>query len=307
LHLAWWFPVSLAILPGAILGWRKVVRPREIEFADILPLCWMGIGFLPLLFLGERQDYYSFSMWTGFALFAASAWDRLSRQHRLCGIGLVAVASAIALVLAVFLPRIVNSASDWKELSERATAWQTFTNIPGETWLGFRLMLALAAGALLVGAIAAFCLAVKERGRAALIILLAAMIPLGLGSIDGVAQVAPFFSLAKAATYLNDRVGETGGVYYEGPLHAGSSLVFYLNRRFYLVNQRTDPFTENLGAGGLYVTEDSVLDRWRGSEPVFLIIEQDRVPHWQQLITDRVHIYHQVTTCGTYVVLSNQL
>jgi hypothetical protein len=130
---------------------------------------------------------------------------------------------------------------------------------------------------------------------------------LGLASIEGVARVAPYFSLANAAIYLNDRLGERGEVYYEGSLHAGSSLLFYLNRRFFLVNQAVDPFMQSFGANDLQASEQSVLSHWNEADPIFLIVEQSRVPYWQRLITERVHIYHQVTTCGTYVVLSNQL
>jgi len=54
LHLAWWFPWSMALLPGIILAWRRVLRPREISFADGLLFCWMGVIFVPLLFLGQR-------------------------------------------------------------------------------------------------------------------------------------------------------------------------------------------------------------------------------------------------------------
>ena len=129
----------------------------------------------------------------------------------------------------------------------------------------------------------------------------------GVASIDGVARVAPYFSLASAASYLEGRIGETGDVYYEGSLHVGSSLVFYLNRKFYLVNQTPDAFSQKFGPEAIYATEASVIDRWSSTDPVFLIVEQSRVPHWQALITERVHIYHQVTACGTYVVLSNQL
>ena len=49
------------------------------------------------------------------------------------------------------------------------------------------------------------------------------------------------------------------------------------------------------------------LARFVSERTVVVIVEQDRIPHWQKLLTDRFHIYHQVTTCGTYVVLSNQL
>ena len=39
MHLAWWFPWSMALLAGVIFAWRRVVRPHEINFAHALPLC----------------------------------------------------------------------------------------------------------------------------------------------------------------------------------------------------------------------------------------------------------------------------
>src|SRR5437773_11568885 len=100
MHLAWWFPWSIALLPGLIFAWRRVIRPREIEFSDTLSLCWMGIVFVPLLFLGQRQDYYSMSMWSALALWAAVAWDRMLRGWRAVGAVAVSLVGIISLALA---------------------------------------------------------------------------------------------------------------------------------------------------------------------------------------------------------------
>jgi len=55
------------------------------------------------------------------------------------------------------------------------------------------------------------------------------------------------------------------------------------------------------------VNEDAVLQKWAEPDAVYLIVEQSRADYWKQLLTSRFHIYHQVTTSGTYVVLGNQL
>jgi hypothetical protein len=55
------------------------------------------------------------------------------------------------------------------------------------------------------------------------------------------------------------------------------------------------------------VTEQAVLEKWAGPNAVYLIVEQSRADYWKQLLISRFHVYHQVTTSGTYVVLGNQL
>ncbi|MEO5722099.1 MAG: glycosyltransferase family 39 protein, partial [Chthoniobacterales bacterium] len=98
-HFLWWFPALLLVLPGVVFEWRKVFRPHDRDLVDVLPLCWMAVGFLPLLVLAGRQDFDSMNMWSAFALFAATAWDRLSRPLRLAGLALVIAAGAVLITM----------------------------------------------------------------------------------------------------------------------------------------------------------------------------------------------------------------
>ena len=272
------------MLPGLLFAPRKIIRPHEITFAEALPLCWMTVGFLPLLLSGHQSAYTSMSMWSAFALWAALVWERTPRALRTAGLAFLVVAGGTTGVIALFSPG-------------------TF----GDGVLPAVHLIKIASVALAVFALAGIYFAATRRSEIALFLVLVSMIPVGLCLIESASRMASSFSLAGAARFLNSHLGEHGQVLYEGSLHDGSSLTFYLNRKFFLVNQEPDFFDRSEAARGKYLDEHFVLEAWTRSDPLYLIIRKDRVPHWQDLITGRVHIYHQVTTCGPYVVVSNQL
>jgi 4-amino-4-deoxy-L-arabinose transferase-like glycosyltransferase len=309
MHLAWWFPWSIALLPGLVFAWRRVMRPNDIDFADALPLCWMGVVFVPLLFLGQRQDYYSMSMWGAFALWAAVVWDRMPQRWRIAGaigvclFGVISAAAAFFLLGAV---RVLNG--NWGTMDARWTAWKALHDMPVSAWLALRPLVAITGGSLVLFSLLALYLVFKRRTKLAAVALAASMVPCGLSMIDGVARAAPYFSLADVARFLNPRLDAGGDTIFEGPLDESSSLIFYLNRKFLLVNQNRQRAAP-LGTPpvDIFLNEDAVLKKWSQPDAVYLIVEQSRADYWKQLLTSRFHVYHQVITSGTYVVLSNQL
>ena len=249
------------------------------------------------------------SMWSAFALWAAVAWDRTPQSMRTAGAIAVAVTGVILAGGALFVAPAARALNgNWGVMDARWTAWKALDDMPGSAWVALRPMLAITAVSFVFFSVVALYLIFKQREKLAAVALATAMIPAGLSMVIGVAKTAPYFSLADVARYLNPRLETGGHAMFEGPLDDSSSLIFYLNRKFFFVNQ--NPRKEapmGAPATDIFLNEQAVLDKWGQPDAVYLIVEQSRADYWKQQLISRFHVYHQVTRSGTYVVLSNQL
>jgi Dolichyl-phosphate-mannose-protein mannosyltransferase len=292
LLLAWWFPGLFLVLPGLIFTSRKILRPNESAIADALPVCWIGVGLLTSSFIGDKGLSAFTVVGPSFALIAACAWERMSRALRAAGVGLTLAVGLIVATAAWVRPSLVETC--------------LARSLNDSVWFSLRPLTQITIVALFVSALAAL-LAVRQRGEVMLVLALAAMVPVGFCLIESGARATPFLSLADPARYLNPRLGRSGEVVFEGPLRSGSSLCFYLEKNFFLLNQRPGPLEPDAESQAKYLDEHFLLEAWARSDPIYLIIDETRVSYWRNLIAQRVHIYHQVTTSGRRVVLSNQL
>src|ERR1700737_4183813 len=153
-------------------------------------------------------------------------------------------------------------------------------------------MVVVIAVSLIVASAIAVYAATKNRPRICMSLLGAAMVPIALSLADSVARMAPQFSLADAARFLESKSADKDAVVYEGELDDASSLVFYLHRHFYLMNEPPDDEMHVAGGTNVSINEDAILRHWGDPQGVFLIIEQDRVPSWHKPLRARFHIYH---------------
>jgi hypothetical protein len=144
----------------------------------------------------------------------------------------------------------------------------------------------------------------QTRETLAVAVLLVGFVPAGLAACDGSVRLGQYFSLASAANFLNLRLGENGEVLYEGPAPAASSLRFHLDRPFRIVGKSRKK-RDAAGPADHRLSRDEALEQMAAAHPVYLIIHKDRASYWQRRLTERFHIYHQVTTCGEHAVLNN--
>jgi hypothetical protein len=175
-------------------------------------------------------------------------------------------------------------------------------------WGHFVALLGIFGAAMLVAGAAATALTWQRRNFPALVVVSGAMVvPICLATA-GFTMMSAYFSLAKEARAINREITAEPGaiVACEALPHTASSLYYYLNARVHWVNA---PFAQDyaqrvLGEGRDYFLDDAALKAaWLSPHPVYLIIEQNRLAHWQSFLPPGARV---VNKSGTRLVLCNR-
>jgi len=285
------FPWLLVILPGVLFAFRRIVRRSEFDFNEALPIVWLGVAML-LTVLAPTVGS-SAVIWPAFAIVAARAWERTPDSLRIAGTSLVVLAGAVLLATTTWWLRNPALIVNYTFFSRNNIAASFIGSLAPAMWM--------TAGVLVILGGLAIYLLLRGRQEFALICLAIAMVPAGFAMLDTISRASSYFSLADLARFVNARADTGAELIYEGAPDDASSLRFYYQKNFLLANGPARDRSPNS------LDTPAVLEKWGGARSVYLIINQERVPDWKSILTERFHIYHQVMTCGRHVLLSNQL
>lgn len=294
LHLAWFFPWSLAA--GCALWQRRREAwetLRAMSWPAAVTASWIAVIGGSVMLTGERQDYYAMAMWPAFALTAAWLIEKASLRG-------AAVAAAVllgaALVAAITLPGWVP-ARETAAVAARATAWTALCNFDQSVWMSLRTTAVWALGG---GLLAALMAAAARNRRTATCALAASASCLGMGALAGTSLVSPYFSLAQAA----DQIPAGATIVYDGGIDTGSSLLVYTDAPVLLLNQDPDDdfIVRKFGIGrDRYVTTEQWVRLWQSAEcPLIFVTEERDLPEWE---TKLGGLPPPAARCGTQVIL----
>jgi 4-amino-4-deoxy-L-arabinose transferase-like glycosyltransferase len=323
-HFLFWMPWTL-ILPGSIYAVVRAVqfsRHRPHAFApqtlDILKLliCWGAVTMLSVAF-STRQDYYSMSCWGVVAAFLTLPWMsgefaflRLPRPYLLVPAILFALAGVFAIGFAGWIrPQLATLGEvTAAPISQRDTFYDAIAGISPALWAQFLYLLWIFGAALLATGIASSLLIWQRRFFPALLVFASAMGVTIYLAAAGFTTMSPYFSLAGEASAINGEIVAKPDaiVACEALPHTASSLLYYLNARIHWVNAPFDnQYAQRvLGQGrDYYWDEAGLLAAWHSAHPVYLIVEESRLAHWQNLLPPDARV---VNKSGTRLVLCNR-
>ncbi len=313
-HLLFWMPWPL-FLPALVSHLPAVRRSIRPDLAPVITLLvtWTVLVLVSVAF-STRQDYYSLACWGEIAILFALLWmsdsskSAITRTWLLIPSGMITAFAVVSIGFALVLPHYLSTASNTTApISQRDTFADAIAGIAPDLWMKCLPLLWVFSIALLIGG--AFATLAISRRRSYIgfcSIAGLALFPYILSTI-AFGYLQSYFSLAEAAQLLNQKLDAQPAaiVACEAAPNQASSLFAYLHGPVHWVNA---PFNNQyaqqfLDLGhNLYWDEPTLQATWDQPAPLYLIIEQDRLPYWIQHLNPAPTV---LLLTGTRVVVTN--
>jgi 4-amino-4-deoxy-L-arabinose transferase-like glycosyltransferase len=337
LTLVWLFPWSLFLAlifrtrsrrttnSGPPLGH---LRCRNSGFAEGLNfqartrlLCWVWSGVVLLFFaFSTNQEYYTFPAYLPLLILLAgalSAEEEANPRSRwllfpsivYAGLG---VTLGGILIAGLWASRSKPFISDIgtvmavRNVGNNTLAMTHFFDLTTDSFAALRLPALLAAAALIAGSLLALWLRARGKNFASTWAVACATGLLFFAAQLALIRFEPFLSSRPLAQQIARLAAPTDKVMIYGDQAYGSSLLFYLKRRIYLINGNTTSMwfgSRFPDAPAIFLDDSDLVRLWPGRDRIFLFVPPDEMARAKQVIPQPQYI---VAQSSGKVVYSNQ-
>jgi 4-amino-4-deoxy-L-arabinose transferase-like glycosyltransferase len=330
LTLVWLFPWSLFLALMFRRRGREAAREanatlplshqpnRNPEFSARLSfrtrtrlLCCVWAGVVLLFFaFSTNQEYYTFPAYLPLLILLAgalSAEEEANPRSRwllipsvvYAGLGVtlggVLIAGLWASRSKPFISDIGTVMAD-RNVGNNTLAMTHFFDLTTDSFAALRLPALLAALALIAGSLLALWLRARGENFASTWTVACATGLLFVAAQLALIRFEPFLSSRPIAQVIASLAAPADKVMIYGDQAYGSSLLFYLRRRIYLVNGRTTSMwfgSQFPDVPAIFLDDADLVRLWNGRDRVFLFVPPDQIARVKQVIPQPQYIVVQ--------------
>ena len=338
LLLVWLFPWSLyltLVLRNLFRDLKSIrarkarrLRDRNSAFCGSLSfqartrlLCWVWAGVVLLFFaFSSNQEYYTFPAYLPLLILLAGAlsaeetersWGRWLLIPNFVYAGLGVTLSGV-LIAGLWVSRNKPFISDIgtvmaeRNVGDNTLAMSHFFDLTTDSFAALRLPALLAALALLAGPLVALWLRARRKNCASTWAAACATGLLFVAAQIALIRFEPFLSSKQLAQAIARQAAPTDKVMIYGDQAYGSSLLFYLRRRIYLINGRTTSMwfgSQFPDAPAIFLDDADLLRLWNERDRIFLFVPPDQIARVDRVLPQPRYI---VARSSGKVIYSNR-
>ncbi len=332
LHLVWLFPWSLYWPATLYAAWRKSraaglrltwERRRHLDFSGKTTLLMaLYAGFILLFFsISTNQEYYTYPAYFPLLLLTAMALAKLETQvviepapkqavntrwlevsqalFALVGVG-AAATLAYGLWESRHLPYIadIGALLAHRDVGGYSLSMSHFFDLTGPSFAALRLPALLAACTLLVGPTLAWRMRARKQHLSATFSTAMTAAMFLVAAHIALVRFQPMLSSRAMANTINRVAAPDDMLLLYGDQSYGSSILFYTQRRGYLVDGRTSSMLWGSyypDAPHIFLDDAELLGMWGHGPRKFLFVPPDYRDHVEALLDHRAYLVQELS------------